>query len=135
MATAPGPPMPTAGCLLAQRRPRRPPPRLQMPHQEGAQARAAAKRMQTSGRGFYGFGAKEEDKMEELEEPRGATFLWLCLPQSAPEIAFFEAPEPELPVTPPFGRAPAGAGFGADHGALPNGALICREKFSRSVFY
>ena len=54
--------------------------------------------MQTSGRGFYGFGAKEEDKMEELEEPRGATFLWLLPHRIAPESgnpgASLREPEP-----------------------------------------
>ena len=54
--------------------------------------------MQTSRRGFYDFGTKEEDKMEELEEPCGATFLWLLPHQIAPENgnpgASLREPEP-----------------------------------------
>ena len=54
--------------------------------------------MQASGRCFYGFGAKEEDKMEELEEPRGATFLWLLPhridPESGNPGASLREPEP-----------------------------------------
>ena len=46
-------------------------------------------------------------------------------PQWKPEGALGAAPWLELLHFRPFGRAPAGAGFGAGAGALPNRALNC----------
>jgi hypothetical protein len=51
----------------------------------------------------------------------GATLFWLCRGKRPPGSVFCGAPELELSVKHPFGRAPLGAARGARAGALPRG--------------
>jgi hypothetical protein len=71
--------------------------------------------------------------MEEPEEPRGASVLWLRLRKTAPVSTISGAPTLEPLEKTPFERAPSEAGAGAVDEALPKGLLVSDSHHRRTA--